>query len=246
VPSYRVTLEYDGRDFQGWQAQGPGRRTVQGTLEQALAELDGAPVPVAGAGRTDAGVHAEGQVASFRLGRELEPDLLGRALNGLLPPDVAVREAARTAEGFHARRDARSKVYRYALWNGPLRSPLREGRQHWVRRPLDLEQMRRAARDLEGTHDFASLQSAGSGVISTVRTLFRVELRGEPGGEIELWVEGDGFLRHMVRALAGTLLEVGSARRAAESMAALLAARRRAAAGPTAPAQALTLIRVDY
>lgn len=244
--TFKLVLEYDGAGFEGWQLQPGGRRTVQGTLEEAVARITGQRVRVTGSGRTDSGVHAEGQTASLRVETRLDAAALWSALNGVLPPDLAVVEAERMASGFHALRDARSKLYRYQIWNGPVRSPLRRSRAHALSRSLDLAAMRRAASDLVGTHDFASFQAAGSEVQTTVRTLLRLDVVGEAGGVIDLEVEGTGFLRHMVRNLAGTLLQIGSGRRSAESMPALLAARDRSLAGPTSPAQGLTLVRVRY
>lgn len=242
----RLTLEYDGTDFEGWQSQGAGHRTVQDVLESALGQVTGQRCPVAGAGRTDAGVHAEGQVASCRPSTALSPEDLCRALNAVLPLDLAVREVALSPEGFHARRSARRKLYRYALWNGPVRSPLRE-RTHWgVRSPLDVGTMRAAAAPLVGTRDFAAFQSSGGGTRTSVRTLERLDVEGAPGGEIRVWAVADGFLRHMVRALVGTLVEVGRGRRAAGELREVLASGDRARAGPTAPARGLTLVRVEY
>jgi tRNA pseudouridine38-40 synthase len=242
---FRLTLEYDGTDFDGWQVQA-GRRTVQGELETALERVTGGICDALGAGRTDAGVHAEGQVASVRTSTRLGPDELRRALNGVLPQDVAVVAAESVPEDFHARRDASGKLYRYAVWNGPSRSPLRR-RSHWaIRDPLDLAAMRRAALGLVGTHDFAAFRGSGSAVKTTVRTLTRLDVRGEAGGEVLFEVEGTGFLRHMVRAIVGTLVEVGRGRRPAGDVGAVLASGARARAGATAPAQGLRLVRVDY
>jgi len=242
----RLTLEYDGTEFEGWQSQGAGHRTVQDVLEAALEQVTGRRCPVAGAGRTDAGVHAEGQVASCRPSTALSPEDLCRALNAVLPLDLAVREVAPVPAGFHARRSARGKLYRYALWNGPVRSPLRE-RTHWgVRTPLDVGAMRAAAALLVGTHDFAAFQSSGGGTRTSVRTLERLDVEGAPGGEIRVWAGADGFLRHMVRALVGTLVEVGRGRRAPGDLPEVLASGDRARAGPTAPARGLTLVRVEY
>ncbi len=244
--SFRLTLEYDGRDFCGWQAQPGGRRSVQGTLEAAAQRVAPGPVEVAGASRTDAGVHAEGQVARLTAETAFEPAALARALNGVLPPDVAVRAAELAPLGFDPRRDARAKLYRYAVWNDPAPSPLRAGRSLHVERPLELVAMREAAALLCGTHDFASFQAARSGSQTSVRTLSRLDVVEAAPGELGLYVEGDAFLRHMVRILAGTLLEVGRGRRTPRELPAVLAARERRAAGPTAPAHALTLVRIRY
>lgn len=248
MPNFRLTLEYDGTEFSGWQVQpsAQAHRTLQGTLEGALEGITGQRVRVIASGRTDAGVHAEGQVAHVEIETELGADDLRRALCGVLPADVAVLSVDVAPALFHARRDATMKRYRYRVWNGEHASPLRRRRAAWFRRALDLDPMRRAARDLAGEHDFASFQAAGSTVRTTVRTLSKVEVRGETRGEISLTFDGSGFLRHMVRNLVGTLLEVGSGRRTSDSMPGLLAARDRRLAGPTAPAAGLSLICVDY
>jgi tRNA pseudouridine38-40 synthase len=245
VAVFRLVLEYDGAAFAGWQVQ-PQVETVQGALEVAIAQVTGCRVRVVGAGRTDAGVHAEGQVASVGIETALDAERLRLALNGVLPRSVAVVEASEAPASFHARRDARSKRYRYAIWNGAIRSPLRAARAWCLQRPLDLVAMREAATAFVGTHDFASFQTAGSDVTTTERTLDRIEILGARGGEITLVFEGSGFLRHMVRNLTGTLVEVGSGRRAASEMPALLAARDRRRAGRTAPAHGLTLEWVRY
>jgi tRNA pseudouridine38-40 synthase len=246
MPTYRLTLEYDGEGFQGWQLQVGECRTVQGVLEAAVARVAGERARVEASGRTDAGVHAEGQVASLRLESAPEADHLRRALNGVLPRDVAVVGAARAPDGFHARRDARSKLYRYRVWNGRDRSPLRERRALCLARPLDLPAMRQAARAFEGTHDFSSFQAAGSALASAERRLLSLEVTGRAGAGVDLLFEGEGFLRHMVRILTGTLLAVGSGRWGPEDMPAILAARDRSKAGATAPARGLTLVAVRY
>jgi tRNA pseudouridine38-40 synthase len=246
VPTFRLTLEYDGADFEGWQVQPGGRRTVQGVVEGALAEITGVPARVMGAGRTDSGVHAEAQVASVTLATDLSAETLCRALNGVLPRDLAALAVDEAREGFDARRDARGKRYCYRIWNGPAPSPLRRGRFLRVETPLDLAAMQRAADACVGRHDFTSFRAARSHTKTSVRTLGRVDVREVSPGEIEIQVEGDGFLRHMVRILVGTLLEVGRGRRDPASLPATLAARDRAEAGPTAPGRGLTLVRVDY
>ncbi len=246
MPNFRLLLEYDGSDFEGWQLQAEGSRTVQGCLMDAIERLSGRRVLVTGSGRTDAGVHAEGQVASAGFETELAPERLRRALNGVLPRDVVVRRLEIAADDFDALRSARRKCYRYQIWNGAERSPLRARRFHHVPQPLDVDAMRAAAGPLLGEHDFSSFRAAGSDTKTSVRALGRLDVCGEPGGEILLWVEGSGFLRFMVRNIAGTLVEVGLGRRQPGAMTQLLAARDRTLAGATAPARGLTLVRVDY
>ena len=246
MPNYRFTLEYDGAGFAGWQAQAGGQRTVQDEFEAAIERVTGQRLRVAAAGRTDAGVHALGQVASARIQTELPPAALQRALNQGAPEDLAVVAAERAADDFHARYSAVGKLYRYRVWNAATRSPLRSARAHWVARKLDAPAMSRAAEAFVGRHDFAALQAAGSEVESTLRTLKRLEVEQESPGELVFWAEADGFLRHMVRNLVGTLLEVGSGRRSIDSMTELLACGDRRRAGPTAPAAGLTLVRVFY
>lgn len=231
-------------------------RTVQSVLEAALAEIAGQAVAVVGASRTDAGVHAEGQVASACFETRLPADVLARALDAKLPEDVAALAIAPAPDAFHARRDALWKRYRYALWAGCRRSPLRRRRFARVRGALDLGAMREAGRALVGTHDFSSFQLASAEwhaeaarrgrTRSAVRTLHALEVSGAGEGEVRLEVVGDGFLRGMVRAVAGTLIEVGLGRRAPESLPALLAARDRRRAGVTAPAAGLTLVEVGF
>jgi tRNA pseudouridine38-40 synthase len=242
----RLVLEYDGTDFAGWQQQAQGERTVQGVLAAAVRSVCGAEPQVHGAGRTDAGVHARGQVAGIEVTTRLPPGELLRALNAHLPADVAVRSVEVAAPGWHPRFAARRKRYRYAIWNGRVHSPLRERFFHWVPQPLDAGAMRAAAADLVGTRDFRAFQAAGSGVEETVRTLYTATVEGEGGGEIAIELVGDGFLRHMVRNVAGTLIEVGRGQRPADGLPALLAGRDRADAGRTAPARGLTLVEVEY
>ncbi len=246
MPTFKLTLEYDGTDFAGWQTQGEGQRTVQSELMRALEEIARGPVRLMGAGRTDAGVHAEGQVASAAFETRLDGEVLRRALNAKLPADVAVLSAELMPDGFDARRAARGKRYRYQIWNSEVPSPLRARTFHRVREPLTLPAMRDAAGRVRGCHDFASFRGAGSAVKTNVRTLSQLEITGEAGGEIRFTFEGDGFLRHMVRNLVGTLLEVGAGRRPPAWVVEVLAARDRRRAGPTAPACGLTLERVLF
>jgi tRNA pseudouridine38-40 synthase len=246
VATFRLILEYDGTDFQGWQNQPAGQPTLQGTLEDSLEALFGERVSTVGSGRTDAGVHAQGQVASFSIDTELDPETIGRALNARLPEALVVKQVERAADDFYALRGARSKCYCYAIWNGRIRSPLRARRFAWEARPLDVAAMQKAGAHLLGEHDFASFQATGSDVKSSVRCLTRLEVQGEGGDEVLIEIEGNGFLRHMVRNIAGTLLEVGRGQRQADSIPELLAFCDRSKAGSTAPACGLTLLWVKY
>ncbi|MFT5695811.1 MAG: tRNA pseudouridine38-40 synthase [Myxococcota bacterium] len=243
---FRLQVEYDGARFEGWQIQAGDSRTVQGCIIAACETIGGKGVRVAGSGRTDSGVHAHGQVVAVALETSLSAAELQRALNGNLPLDVAVLTAEETSPEFDPRRQAKDKLYRYAVWNGSVRSPLRDARWVHVRQALDLAAMREAAGALLGVHDFACFQAAGSEVEHTVREIFRVDVLGDAGGEITFEVEGSGFLRHMVRNIAGTLIEVGRGKREPGSMAALIEGRDRGKAGPTAPAKGLYLVSVQY
>jgi len=242
----RLRLEYDGTDFHGWQLQA-GDRTVQGDLEAALAQITGTPLRVHGAGRTDAGVHARGQVAHVDVDTRLDPAALQRALNAVLPSDVAVLEAAAAAPDFDARGDARWKRYGYRILARRPASPLRRRMSWHLPIALDPEPMRAAARLLEGTHDFAAFRGNPRGAADegTIRTLLSLEL-ADGGDELTITAVGPSFLRHMVRNLVGTLVEVGRGRLPAGSMAEILASRDRARAGPTAPACGLCLEHVEY
>jgi tRNA pseudouridine38-40 synthase len=268
MTTFKIVLAYDGTEFVGWQRQAAGA-SIQGLLEDALRELDQRDVPVIGAGRTDAGVHALGQVAGFSLERTIAPDALIRAVNGRLPDAVRVLSAVEVSPAFHARFGARSKTYRYRIWNGGVMSPFERTYAWHVSGPLAVEPMIAAARALEGTHDFASFQAAGGERLTTERLVFSSRVvaglescftaeEGVPanrsgaapgsgdGRLIVYEIAGNGFLRHMVRIIVGTLVEVGRGRRPVESMDEVLASRDRARAGPTAPPQGLILTCVEY
>lgn len=243
---YRVTLAYDGTDFAGWQAQAGGARTVQGVLEEALRRLgDGRRVPVAGASRTDAGVHALGQVAAFELPRRIAAEDLGRALNALLPEDVRVLACATAPESFHPRKSATSKLYRYTMDTGPVRLPQRRRVAGHVPWRLDERRVVAAAAAYVGRHDFASLASSGGSVKTTVRTITRSEAAFE-GPTMTYEVEADGFLRKMVRSLVGGLVAAGRGAWEIDDLRRALARADRAAWPPPAEACGLTLVRVDY
>ena len=236
----KLVLAYDGTDFRGFARQ-PGLRTVQGILEGALARFLGEAPPLSVAGRTDAGVHAEGQVISFQA--EAEPKGIQRALNGMLGPEVVVRSAGRAPEGFDARRSARAREYRYRIGTAEVPDPF-VARFEWHRPGrYRVADMRRAAGLLQGEHDFASFCRSGGG--STVRRLDRLSIR-TLGEGLEVRARANGFLHQMVRSLVGTLVAVGEGKMDPETMPDVLRARSRAAAGHVAPPRGLALVRVLY
>lgn len=244
---FKITLAYEGTDFVGWQRQATGA-SLQGLLEDALGELDGRGVRVTGAGRTDAGVHALGQVADFSLERSIAPDALARALNARLPHAVRVMSAEEAPSEFNARFDARTKSYRYRIWNGEVISPF-ERRYAWhLAGELDVDRMAAAARLVEGEHDFAAFQASGSSTKTTERVVISSHLERQRSNDplIVYEISGEGFLRHMARNIVGTLVEIGRRRRNVEWMADVLASRDRSKAGPTAPPEGLFLVRVVY
>jgi tRNA pseudouridine38-40 synthase len=289
VPHFKVTLAYDGSEFVGWQRQASGT-SIQGLLEQALRELDQREVPVVGAGRTDAGVHARGQVASFSLVRPIEAAALVGAVNARLPEAVRITHAEIAPASFHARFDAVEKLYRYRIWNTDVLDPF-ERRYAWhLLGSLDRDAMNRAAQLIRGRHDFAAFQAAGSSARSSVREIFTskviaglkpcatadivdatadvvdatadvVDATADSVGAtaagsgaalqgcgplIVYEVSADGFLRHMVRAIVGTLVEIGRGRRSIAWMGEVLDGCDRARAGPTAPPDGLVLVSVGY
>ena len=241
----KLVLEYDGTRYVGWQVQ-PNGPSVQAEVERALETLHKAPRRVTAAGRTDAGVHALGQVASFFEREPLPLTAYLQGMNALLPPDVAVRAASLEPDGFDARRSASGKRYRYRIENGPVRRPLSRvvAWEHF--RPLDADAMRAATVHLLGRHDFACFQASDCACEHAVREIRRCEVSGERGGRIDLVLEATAFVKHMVRNITGTLCEVGTGKRSPESLKSLLLTRDRTLAGPTAPPHGLCLEEVFY
>jgi tRNA pseudouridine38-40 synthase len=262
MPTFKITLAYDGTGYVGWQRQANGI-SIQALIEDALCELDGRDVSVAGAGRTDAGVHALGQVAAFTIARDLGPGALVRALNAHLPHAIRVLTAEQAPAAFHPRFGARAKTYRYRLWHDEVMSPFERAYAWHVPGPLDIDALRAAARLFEGRHDFAAFQATGSSVATTAREIFSSRIvdcglrigeesaiesaiRNPQSAMLAYDVTGTGFLRHMVRIIVGSLVEIGRGRQPVDWIERVIASRDRASAGPTAPPHGLFLVRVEY
>lgn len=244
MPTFKLTIEYDGTAYAGWQRQ-PDQPTVQAAFESALESIAQVPIPVVAAGRTDAGVHALGQVVSFRSDKSLTLAEWVRALNARLPPDIAVLAAEPVADSFHARRAARGKVYAYRILNRPERSALDRARAWHLYGPLDTIAMQEGARALLGNHDFSSFEGPRSEAEDWRCEMRRLDIRRDRD-EVRIEVEADRFLKQMVRAIVGTLVEIGQGKRPPASMKDILNARDRRAAGYTAPPYGLYLVRVLY
>ncbi|MDZ4165400.1 MAG: tRNA pseudouridine(38-40) synthase TruA [Smithellaceae bacterium] len=241
----KIIVEYDGSAYQGWQNQGE-KITIQGTLEGCLQRITQENIRVSGSGRTDAGVHALNQTANFLISRSIGVRQLLRAMNGLLPADIVVKSIEEVPLDFHARIHARSKNYLYRIYNSPLRPVV--GRQYvWhFPHPLDLAAMEEAMGCLLGTHDFSAFCAAGSAVKDRTRTIIKTGMERDLAGLIEISLEATGFLRHMVRNIVGTLVEIGQGKRTAGEIPAILAGKDRRKAGRTAPACGLFLTEVRY
>lgn len=244
MPTFKLTIEYDGTDYHGWQVQ-PGMTTIQGTLQKAVKRIVGKGVHVMGAGRTDSGVHALGQVASLQAEFSHPPDTLRRALTSILPPDIVVTAVEEMDNDFHAQRWAKWKRYRYTLLTRPYPSAIERRYTLFVPRPLQIESMAEAARVLIGTHDFSSFQAAHGSVESPVRTVLVAEFRQE-GDHLSFEIVAGGFLRHMIRIIMGTLLDVGRGRLRPEDLKAILEGKDRTHASKTISPHALCLLEVGY
>jgi tRNA pseudouridine38-40 synthase len=240
----KLVLEYDGCGFSGWAAQ-EGLRTVEGVLSAAIETVVREQVKLSVAGRTDAGVHAWGQVASFRSEADPDPDALMLSLNGILPQDVVVRSAEQAVDRFDARKDARSRTYCYRVLARSVSSPFERGRVLWWPHPLDEDLLAACGVCLVGTHDFTAFTPTETEHVRFERDVMRAEWRRE-GDLLEFWIEADTFMRHMVRVLVGTMLEVAAARRSSEDFRRLLNGAPRSEAGPTAEPHGLYLASVRY
>jgi tRNA pseudouridine38-40 synthase len=248
--NFKLTIQYDGTDFHGWQIQ-DGLRTVQGELTSALSLIENREVLVHGSGRTDAGVHAEGQVASVHLEKEVTPEKLRSAINGNVGKDLRVLSTETVSDEFHARYSAREKTYLYRTVNGPVLSPFWLRFAHQEPRPLEIELMRNCAKALLGEHDWTAFSAAQTEAESRVRTLTRLEIAERYDERaatrmIEIRASANGFLRYMVRLIAGTLLAVGRREMDLDTVTTALATGNRTIVGATAPAKGLTLLEVVY
>jgi tRNA pseudouridine38-40 synthase len=248
--NFKLLIQYDGTDFHGWQVQ-ENSRTIQGELERVIGMLEDKKVNVHGSGRTDAGVHADGQVASVRIERAFTPEKLRNAINGNLWRDIRVLRAEPVGEDFHARFSARSKTYIYRVVNAPVMSPFWRRYAHHEQRPLDVARMNEVARLFLGRHDWTAFSSAQADGENRVRnvTEFSIESRWDEraqGAIIEFTISSEGFLRYMVRSIVGTMLEVGRAEKDLDTVQTAIITGDRSLCGPTASAQGLTLHRVEY
>lgn len=242
--NFKLTLEYDGTDFFGFQKQ-KDRRTVQEELEKVFRRVFARPVKISAAsGRTDRGVHAEGQVVNVKVATEIPVRNLHRAFNSYLPKDVAVLRVEEVSRGFHARFNVKRKTYRYVVWNAKAPSPLLRRASYHFPHALDIGLMRKASRFLVGKRDFRSFQTKAGGKDS-VRTIYRLSIEKE-GGKVIFLIEGDGFLYNMARSIVGTLLAVGAGRISVKEFGRIFRKKNRSHKGPTAPSNGLTLFRVTY
>lgn len=239
----KLTIQYDGTKYCGWQKQ-PNSSGIQGTIEYAIYEITKEKVNITGSGRTDAGVHALGQVANFKTNSSIPAARIPDALNAKLPKDISIIDCQEVSDNFHSRYSATGKIYRYLIYNKPYRSPLYKDTSYHVRYELDIEKMRSEAKLLLGTHDFKGFMSSGSSVKDTVRTIHNISIENS-GDLIALEVEGNGFLYNMVRIIVGTLVDIGRGR-IDKSLEEIIASQDRGEAGHTAPAHGLFLKKVHY
>jgi len=241
----KLLIEYDGTNYQGWQVQ-PKGSTLQGILEEKLSALTGEKIDLLGSGRTDAGVHALGQVAHFKTKSRLDVQTVQRALNSLLPSDMVIQKVEEVDEGFHARKQSKGKTYEYRILNRSIRSAFHRGYAWHIPQTLNIREMKKASRSLMGEHDFSSFQSVGSPKKTAVREVTRAEWKRGRDGLLHFEIEANGFLKQMVRAIVGTLVEVGRGKITPEEFQRILDSRDRKKAGPTAPAHGLFLKEVKY
>ena len=241
----KLLIEYDGTNYLGWQVQAKGL-TIQGMIEEKLKLLTGENIRLIGSGRTDSGAHALEQVAHFKVQNRMDAGTIQKALNSLLPPDIVIKKVEEVEENFHARRQARSKVYEYRILNKPIRSVFHRGYAWHIPQKLDWEEVKKATQKLVGEHDFSSFRSTGTPTKTAVRKVFGAEWKKGRDGLIRFEIEATGFLKQMVRAIVGTLVEIGKGKISPEEFQKILESKDRKNAGPTAPAHGLFLKEVKY
>lgn len=240
----RIVIEYDGTCYSGWQIQ-KGQRTIQGEIAGAIRKVTGERVTIYGSGRTDSGVHAEGQAANFHTKSKISAERIPHALNAHLSDDIVIKSAEDVAADFHSRFHVLSKTYRYVIWQSPVPSALKRNFSHHLKSPLNIEAMRDGARALMGSNDYRAFCGKARSKENTVRTIFSIRI-DKSGNLVTITVNGNGFLYNMVRAIAGTLVEVGLAKIPPERVAEIVKSKDRRKAGPTLPARGLTLVYVEY
>jgi tRNA pseudouridine38-40 synthase len=243
--NFKLTIEYDGTNYHGWQIQ-PNEPSIQQTIESALMQMTRQKIRLSGSGRTDAGVHALGQVASFTCDTMITPDEFHKGLNSILPDDIVIREVKEMPIRFHARYDAKYKRYRYTILNQPLPSAIQRHYAWWIRTPLDLSAMEKATAHIIGEHDFKAFEGAGSPRAHTIRHVTELDINGHPIGPITIDIRADGFLRYMVRNIVGTLVDVGLGKISPQQVQQIIASKDRSLAAATAPARGLFLMEVCY
>ena len=245
MPNFKLTIEYDGSAYHGWQRQND-QATIQGVIEAAIGKMTQKKVVLNASGRTDAGVHALGQVANFCVDTTLSADVFFNGLNSLLKDDIVIKDCRVVDERFHARFDAKSKLYHYHILNTPLPSAINRQYAWYIKRPLDVDKMQAAANYLIGEHDFKSFEGSGSPRAHTTRHIYRAAMSTNEPGHLRFAIEANGFLRFMVRNIVGTLADVGLGQITPDQFKNILQAKDRNLASPTAPPQGLFLIRVNY
>jgi tRNA pseudouridine38-40 synthase len=243
--NFKLIIEYDGTRYFGWQRQ-VGKPTIQAEIERVLTLITRQPVILKGSGRTDAGVHALGQAANFHCDTRISPKTFLRALNGLLPADIVIRDCCEMPGGFHARYDVLTKTYHYQILNHPIPSVVERHFSWHIQKTLDLNAMRESLFCLVGTHDFKAFEGIGSPRTHTIRTIHQAEIIKNGNSRLRIVIQGDGFLRYMVRNIVGTLVRIGMGKRSPADMECILLSKDRNLAGATAPAQGLFLVEVEY
>ncbi|RMF93725.1 MAG: tRNA pseudouridine(38-40) synthase TruA [Candidatus Schekmanbacteria bacterium] len=244
MPNYKLKIQYDGTRYSGWQIQ-PNVKTIEGIITEAIDKIFHRKVKLIGASRTDAGVHARGQVANFHFPDEIDITTIKRGLNAVIPDDIAIQQVEIADEKFHSRYSAKSKIYQYFIWNRDYKTPFYSRYSWQIHNRLDIDAMRAASYFIKGEKDFSSFQGAGCDSKVPIRRIDFFDIKREEGF-IKFTIEGSGFLKHMVRNIVGTLVEIGMGKMNPVEMIHILEARDRKKAGPTAPARGLVLVKVIY